>query len=61
MFVGWVLGPSRILGECGCDAGGAGLPWRLYVVMVKYVAPLLVCAILVSEVCRTLGLGGWSI
>ena len=32
-----------------------------YVVMVKFVAPILVLAILVSEICRTLGIGGWKI
>jgi hypothetical protein len=29
--------------------------------MVKFIAPLLVLSILVSEVCRAFGIGGWSI
>jgi hypothetical protein len=29
--------------------------------MVKYFAPVLVIAILVSEICRALGIGGWKI
>ena len=33
----------------------------LYVVMVKWFAPALVIAILVSEICRALGIGGWKI
>ena len=60
VFVGWVLRPKRILAECRRD--GSRLWFKVfYVVMVKYIAPLLVGAILVSEVCRTFGIGGWSI
>ena len=33
----------------------------LYNVMVKYVAPVLIGAVLISEICRNLGLFGWSI
>jgi hypothetical protein len=29
--------------------------------MVKYFAPMLVIAILVSEICRFFGIGGWKI
>jgi hypothetical protein len=32
-----------------------------YAVMVKFVAPVLVLAILASEVCRIFGIGGWAI
>lgn len=60
LFVGWVLGPKRILAECRRD--GSGIRFRgFYVAMVKFVAPLLVLAILISEVCRTFGVGGWEI
>ena len=31
------------------------------VIMVRFVAPILIGAILVSEVCRCLGIGGWTI
>ena len=29
--------------------------------MVRFVAPILIVAILISEVCRCLKIGGWSI
>ena len=60
VFVGWVLNPRRILAECRRDGSQVGFR-AFYVVMVRFVAPLLVGAILVSEVCRTFGIGGWSI
>lgn len=60
LFVGWVLGPKRIIAEC--RRGGGKVCFRgVYVVMVKYVAPIFVLAILISEVCRTFGVGGWEI
>ena len=60
IFVGWVLGPDRIEkeileGEKKFAARG------LYNVMVKYVAPVLIAAVLVSEICRAFGLWGWKI
>lgn len=60
IFVGWVLRPKRILAECRRDGGNVGFK-LFYVVMVKFVAPILVLAILVSEVCRIFGIGGWAI
>ena len=60
IFVGWVLRPKRILAECRRDGSAVGFK-VFYVVMVKFVAPLLVMAILASEVCRIFGIGGWSI
>lgn len=60
LFVGWVLGPKRIIAEC--RRGGGKVCFRgVYVIMVKYVAPIFVLAILISEVCRTFGVGGWEI
>ena len=60
IFVGWVLHPKRILAEC--RRGGGAVAFKVfYVVMVKFVAPLLVMAILASEVCRIFGIGGWAI
>ncbi|MGN0847947.1 MAG: sodium-dependent transporter [Kiritimatiellia bacterium] len=60
IFVGYVLKPEAIVGEV--EASGRPMRSRvLYVVMVKYFAPLLVIAILVSEICRVLGIGGWKI
>ncbi len=60
IFVGWVLKPKAIedeilLGEKRFVSAG------LYNVMVKYVAPILITAILVSEICRNAGIGGWKI
>ena len=60
VFAGWALGPKRILAECQRDGSKVG--FRLfYAVMVRFVAPILVAAILVSEVFRMFGLFGWSI
>ncbi len=60
VFVGWVLRPKRILAECRRDGGNVGFA-LFYAVMVKFVAPVLVLAILASEVCRIFGIGGWAI
>ncbi len=60
IYVGWILKPKRILAECQRDGGVVGFK-VFYVVMVKFVAPVLVLAILVSEVCRIFGIGGWAI
>ena len=60
IFIGYVLTPESIVEE----VESSGHPMRskkLYVVMVKSFAPLLVVAILVSEICRALGIGGWKI
>ena len=60
VFAGWVLRPKRILAECRRDGSSVGVK-LFYVVMVKFLAPVLVLAILVSEVCRIFGVGGWAI
>ena len=60
IFVGWVMGPKAIIDECEAD----GRPMEhksAYVVMVKYIAPALMLLLLISEVCRGLGIGGWKI
>ena len=60
VFIGWVLKPKAIEEEVEAE----GHPFRsklLYRFMVKYFAPLFVTAILVSEVCRAFGIGGWKI
>jgi len=60
VFVGWVLGPKAVIGEC--EAEGRNLPAKgLYIVMVKYFAPALMIVLLVSEICRAFGIGGWKI
>ena len=60
VFEGWVLRPRRILAECQRDGSAVGFK-VFYVVMVKFVAPMLVLAILASEICRIFGVGGWRI
>ena len=58
IFVGWSLKPKRILAELSRGGDKVGFK-TFYAAMVKFVAPLLVGAILVSEVCRMFGL--WRI
>ena len=60
IFVGWVIKPKAIEGEI-LRSEKRFVARGLYNVMVKYVAPLLIGAVLVSEICRNLGLFGWSI
>jgi NSS family neurotransmitter:Na+ symporter len=60
VFVGWVLKPDTVIEECSAD--GRPMKGKLfYSLMVKFFAPALVIAIFVSEICRVLGIGGWSI
>ena len=58
IFVGWILRPKRILAECHRSGGDVGFR-AFYSFMVKYLAPVLVASILVSELFRAFG--GWSI
>jgi len=60
IFVGWVLKPKAIVEECEAH-GQTFRAKRFYAAMVKWAAPILVIAILVSEICRALKVGGWSI
>ena len=60
VFIGWVVKPKVIEdevlhGEAKFVAAG------FYRVMVKFIAPALITAILVSEICRNLGIGNWKI
>lgn len=60
VLAGWVLKPEAIIAECerdGCVFGAK----RKYSFLIRYLAPFLVVAVLVSETCRSLGIGGWSI
>ena len=60
IFIGWILGPKAIVDEV--EAGGTVFTLKkFYMVMVKYFCPAFVIAILVSEICRALGIGGWKI
>ena len=59
-FVGWVIKPKAIIDEVERE----GHPFKakgFFSFMTKWVAPLLLIAILVSEICRNLGIGGWKI
>ncbi len=60
VFVGWVLKPGAIVEECEA-CGRVMKTKRFYSFMVRWLAPALMIALLVSEVCRALGIGGWSI
>ncbi len=60
IFVGWILKPKAIIDECE-ECGHTFKSRRLYTVMVKWIAPLLVVAILISEVIRALFPSLWSI
>ena len=60
VFIGWVVKTKAIEdevlhGEQRFAAAG------FYRVMVKFIAPALIVAVLVSEVCRAFGIGGWKI
>ena len=60
VLVGWVLKPKAIIEEC--EIGGQTLVTkRLYSFVIQYLAPALMVALLVSEVCRAFGIGGWQI
>ena len=60
IFIGWVARPRTVVEEVEAE-GGRFRYRRLYSFMIRYFAPILLVAILVSEICRSLGLGGWSI
>ena len=60
VFIGWFTGPRLVIEECEAE-GAKFRVKRFYSFMVKYLAPLLLTALLVSEVCRALGIKGWSI
>jgi len=60
LFIGWFIRPKAIIDEVQLE-GHPFAAAALYRVMVRYVAPLLIAGILVSEICRALGVGGWAI
>ncbi len=53
VFVGWVIGPGEIVAEVRRSAPFRGA--KAWTVMVRYVAPVLLVAVLVSSVLRSLG------
>ncbi|MBO5750988.1 MAG: sodium-dependent transporter [Kiritimatiellae bacterium] len=60
IFVGWVLKPKTVIDECKCE-GQVFNAKGFYSFMVRYLAPALMVALLVSEICRALNIGGWTI
>ena len=60
VFIGWFAGPQLVIEECEAE-GARFRAKRFYAFMIKYLAPFLMVALLVSEVCRALGVKGWSI
>ena len=60
IFIGWIVKVKVIVDEVELNSNTFRTKY-FYSFMVKYFAPLLVCAILISEVCRFFGIGGWSI
>ncbi len=60
VLVGWVVKPRSVIAECELE-GNTFRAKKLYAFLVRYVAPALVTAILISEICRNLGIGGWQI
>ncbi|MBQ9344144.1 MAG: sodium-dependent transporter [Kiritimatiellae bacterium] len=60
LFVSFVISPDSIEMEI-LRSDPRFVARTLYRVMVRFVAPLLIVAVLVSEICRALGLFGWSI
>ncbi len=60
IFAGWILKPSAIVAEVE-EQGCCFSSKKFYSIMVKWVSPVLVLAILISEICRALEIGGWKI
>ncbi len=60
VFAGWVLRPRRILAECRRDGSRVWFK-TFYVIMIKFVSPVLVATVLASELCRLFGVGGWKL
>lgn len=60
VFIGWFAGAKMIIDECEAE-GQTFRVKKLYTFMVKYLAPALMLALLISEICRALGIGGWKI
>ncbi len=60
LFIGWAMSPRLVIDQCERTGHTFGAK-RFYSLMVRYFAPLLLIAILVSEICRALEVKGWSI
>ena len=60
VFVGWVVKTKAVEDEVR-EGGASFTAAGFYRAMIRWVAPALIAAILVSEVCRAFGIGGWKI
>ena len=60
VFIGWFAGPRLVIDECEAE-GAKFRAKKFYSFMIKYLAPLFMTALLASEICRQLGVKGWSI
>jgi len=60
LYAGWILKPGRLVRELRHDRSRFPAQ-RIYALAIRFIAPALVAAILVSEICRALKIGGWSI
>ena len=60
VFVGWVVKTKAVEDEVK-ESGAAFAAAGFYRTMIRYVAPALITAILISEICRAFGIGGWKI
>jgi NSS family neurotransmitter:Na+ symporter len=60
VFIGWVV-KSKMVEDEVREGGARFAAAGFYRVMIRYVAPALITAILISEVCRAFGIGGWKI
>ena len=58
LFAGWAIGPVKLIAEIR-DPGSRWRFARIYVFAIRYLAPVFVLAILVSQLLQTLGL--WKI
>ena len=61
VFIGWVVKTKAIEDEVARGQPGGFGAAGFYRLMVRWFAPALIVAILVSEVCRAFGIGGWKI
>ena len=55
IFIGFVIKPKAIIDEVECDGAKFRMK-KLFVVMIKYVAPIFILLILVSSILNTFGI-----
>ena len=60
IFIGWIVKPKVVIDEVEQN-GHKFRAKGFYCFMIRYFAPLLLTAILISEICRNLNIKGWAI